>query len=70
MKNEIKNKENFYITNYVLKDRLLSDFVPLSLTASLIAPFTRMKLILQTNKFIAIEESQKVNKIRELFLSK
>lgn len=50
------------ISNQVLKDTFSHQFLPLAITATLLAPLNRLKIILQTNRLLSINEREKVYK--------
>lgn len=71
MKNEnIKNdKKNLLISNELILKTFNKDFAPVALATSFFAPLNRIKLILQTNKLISINDSEKVLKLSPLVQS-
>jgi hypothetical protein len=65
-----KNKnEKLYLTATSIKQHLIQDFIPISLTTSVLAPLNRMKIILQLNPMISIIEVEKTRKTTILFRS-
>jgi hypothetical protein len=70
MTNEnIKNK-SILISNELIVKTFNKDFTPVALATTLFAPFNRIKLILQTNKLISINDHEKVLKLSPLIQSK
>jgi hypothetical protein len=66
-----KSKENkLHITNQTLSNTYSHDFTPMIITTSILAPLNRIKIILQTNRLISIDHSQKVNRASLLAASK
>ena len=72
MKNENINndKKTLLISNELLVKTFNKDFTPVALATTFFAPFNRIKLILQTNKLISINDSEKVFKLSPLVQSK
>lgn len=68
MKKANGNQDDGFITSLTIKRKFYGEFLPLAITSTVLAPMTRMKVILQTNPFIAIDNSQKTNSIRNLFM--
>lgn len=63
-------ENNLYVSYSNLYNKLFQNFIPLAITSTILAPITRMKIILQNNKLISINEHEKVYKPRILIKSK
>ena len=63
------NNKKLFISNETLKQTFSHEFLPIAITTSILAPLNRIKIILQTNRLISINESDKVYKPSRLTAS-
>lgn len=64
------NNQKRLISNQVLINNFSSNFLPTAITLTILAPFNRLKLILQTIQLSSINQQEKVYKPSYLLPSK
>jgi hypothetical protein len=62
--------EKNYLTRDNLYKHFITQFIPVGICATVLAPFERMKIILQTYKLMSLQEHEKNLKISILTRSK
>lgn len=63
-KNTDDNKS--FLSHSELTEKLITDFIPIALTTTVLAPINRLKICLQTMSMISINQNEKTFKPRNL----
>ena len=69
-KPNIDNNGKVFLSHTELTVKLMSDFIPVALTTSLLAPLNRIKICLQTMSMMSITPNEKTFRVRNLAKSK
>jgi hypothetical protein len=62
--------KKIFLSHLELSDKLISDFIPIALTTSLLGPVNRIKICLQTMSMMSISQKEKTFSPRNLAKSK
>ena len=63
---DIEYNQKVFISHSELSDKLLTDFIPVALTTTLLAPINRIKICLQTMSMMSISPNEKTFSARNL----
>jgi hypothetical protein len=69
-KPNIDNNRKVFLSHSELTDKLMSDYIPVALTTSVLAPINRIKICLQTMSMMSITPNEKTFRVRNLARSK